>query len=107
MKSNPIPSGDNQMSNERVYYFDLIEIIERYIDQVGITKASADILTMLSNRLYRKLDVIGPALSSFLDDQEEDIYTKKDGTALKEENEPISPESTHKTSNGGRTVTGG
>lgn len=50
------------MENQRVYYFEFVDLIERYIDQVGIIKATADILTVLSNRLYDKLRVIGPAL---------------------------------------------
>ena len=61
------------MKKERIYYFDVIDLIERYIDQVGITKACADIMIVLSNRLYDKLKIIGPALE-------------------KENNEPISSE---------------
>lgn len=74
---------------KRIMYFDLVELLEKYIDQVGITKATADIMTVLTNRLYDKLRVIGPALS--LDDKEEDIYTEKNGTPLKEENESHVP----------------
>ena len=70
---------------KRIMYFDLIEMIEQYIDQVGITKTCSDILTLLTNRLNDKLRVIGP---------------------LKEENESHLPEPTHKTSNGGRAVKG-
>ena len=61
MKSNPISQGDKPME-KRIMYFDLVEMIEGYIDQVGITKATADILTVLSNRLNDKLRIIGPAL---------------------------------------------
>jgi len=65
---------------KRIMYFDLVELIEQYIDQVGITKACADIMTVLTNRLYDKLKVIGP---------------------LKEENEshlPQTPQDGHLTS---------
>ena len=47
---------------KRIMYFDLVELIEQYIDQVGITKTCSDILTVLANRLNDKLRVIGPAL---------------------------------------------
>ena len=55
MKSNPI-------SSNRILYDDLINMIDGYIDGVGLTKATADILTMLCNRLYDKLRIIGPML---------------------------------------------
>ena len=61
------------MEKDRILYHNLTDMIDQYIDQVGITKASADILRMLSIRLYDKLRIIGPALE-------------------KEENESITPE---------------
>ena len=48
------------MEKEHIYYFDVVDRIEKYIEQVGITKACADIMTVLINRLYDKLRVIGP-----------------------------------------------
>jgi len=48
---------------KRIMHFDLVEMIEGYIDQVGITKATSDILTVLSNRLNDKfIKILGPAL---------------------------------------------
>ena len=62
MKSNPISSEYNPMEKKRILYFDLSEQIDQYIDQVGITKVCADLLCILSNRLYDKVNVIGPML---------------------------------------------
>lgn len=59
---NPISPEDKPMEKKRILYDDLIDMIAQYIDQVGITKASADILKMLSNRLYHKFKIIEPAL---------------------------------------------
>lgn len=59
------------MENKRILYDDLIDMIAQYIDQVGLTKASADILKMLSNRLYDKLKIIGPALKEQNESQDE------------------------------------
>ena len=61
---------------------DLDELIDQYIDQEGITKTCAHIMTILVNRLDDKLKIIEPVLS-FLDDKEEDIYTEKDGRSIK------------------------
>jgi UDP-N-acetylglucosamine transferase subunit ALG13 len=60
MKSNFISSDANPMATKRILYFDLVEQIDQYIQEVGITKASADILTVLANRLNDKLRIIGP-----------------------------------------------
>ena len=57
---------------KRIMHFDLVEMIEGYIDQVGITKATSDILTVLSNRLNDKfIKILGPAIPSLKEDKVE------------------------------------
>ncbi len=50
------------MEKDCVRYGDLVSLIEQYLDQEGITKTCAQILTILANRLSDKLKIIEPTL---------------------------------------------
>lgn len=65
------------MEKKRIQYWDLAELIDDYIDQVGITKVCSDVLTLLAHRLNDKLRVIGPALKK--DDESHLSQTPSDG----------------------------
>ena len=50
------------MEKKLITYFDLINLIDQYIDQEGITKTCAHILTILGNRLSDKVKIMGPLI---------------------------------------------
>ena len=65
--------------DKKIWYFELSDLIDQYIEQEGITTAAGQIITIIGNRLSTKALLIKPQLKAGDVDAQEVCSLSKEG----------------------------